>query len=439
MSHPKAVLVGVQLPSVSEEDHLASLAELGRLVKTLGFEVVAQLSQKRSTPAPGTLMGAGKLKELARLTGGSGVVRSFGDEEEPEEAPATAPLSSEDSAVVASKVIFDDELTPTQLRNLESATGADVLDRSGVIIEIFHRHARTREARLQVDIARLRYLAPRLKLARMGQDRQGGGIGAKGVGETSHELDKRRIRDRIAELKRELEAIHRSKAGQRQGRCEQAKVALVGYTNAGKSSLMRALTASDVLVEDKLFATLGTTVRALQPETIPRILIADTVGFIKKLPHDLVASFRSTLDEAQDAGLLLYVVDAADKTFRSQLAVTREVLAELALTARESLVVLNKVDQLTPEALAELQREFPQGLFLSAIQPSSVALLRERIIAHCELGMSEEDLHIPYAAGHLLGEVRLGLRVLAEHHDEQGTMLRVRGAAETIAAIRRKI
>jgi GTP-binding protein HflX len=444
MSRPKAVLVGLQLPSVPEHEVLESLAELGRLVKTLGFEVVAQVTQKRSHPEAGTVIGEGKLKELARLTGGSGIVHRFGDEEE-EEGEASEPevdeedLGSGEVLVKAEKVIFDDDLSPSQLRNLESATGVDVLDRSGVIIEIFHRHARTREARLQVDIARLRYLAPRLKLARMGQDRQGGGIGAKGVGETSHELDKRRIRDRIAELKRELETIRVSQDEQRQGRRDQAKVALVGYTNAGKSSLMRALTGSEVLVEDKLFATLGTTVRALQPETLPRVLISDTVGFIKKLPHDLVASFRSTLDEAKDAGLLLYVVDASDPTFRSQLEVTRSVLAELDLAATESVVVLNKVDKLTADEISVLREEFPQGFFMSALQGDDVASLRERIIAHFEHDMIEAELRVPYAEGHLIGVIRSSLRVIGESHDDDSTTLRVRGYEGSIEAIKKKM
>ena len=195
-----------------------------------------------------------------------------------------------------------------------------MLDRTGVIVDIFHRHARSREARLQVEIARLNYVAPRMREASGGKERQRG----KGAGEAAIELDRRKIRDRIAELREQLAAIQKEHENRRHARQDQLRVALVGYTNAGKSSLMRALTGSEVLVEDKLFATLDTTVRALQPETKPRVLVSDTVGFIKKLPHDLVASFRSTLDEALEASLLLYVVDAADPTHEAQLEVTRE-------------------------------------------------------------------------------------------------------------------
>ena len=226
-------------------------------------------------------------------------------------------------------MLVDHDLSPSQARNLERATSAEVLDRSAVILAIFQRHARSREARLQVEIARLSYWAPRVREQSGGKDREGGGIGGRGAGESQLELDRRKLRDRIAELRAEIKAIEHEAGVRRQRREEQNKVALVGYTNAGKSSLMRALTGSGVAVADRLFATLDTTVRALQPETKPRVLVSDTVGFIKKLPHELVASFRSTLDEARDAELLLHVVDAADAAFPAQIEVTRAVLDEI--------------------------------------------------------------------------------------------------------------
>ncbi len=456
---PKAVLVGVQLPNVSDVDHQASLTELGRLVTTLGYQVIATLSQKRGALENSTVVGEGKLQELGRLTGGTGKVASRvpakkrKDEEAAEDemsaaqaaAKAKATLEEEEEqetgnvAEKADKVIFDSELSPSQLRNLETATGAEVLDRTGVIVEIFHRHAKTREARIQVEIARLKYLAPRLRESRQGQDRQGGGIGAKGAGETAHELDKRRIRDRISELGRELEDIHVNQVERRQRRTEQLTVALVGYTNAGKSSLMRALTASNVLVEDKLFATLDTTIRALSPETQPRILVSDTVGFIKKLPHDLVASFRSTLDEAADASLLLYVVDAADPTWRAQLKVTQDVLAEIVKGDAPSLLVLNKIDCLDEFSLAGLKREFPKALPLSAKKPEDVQKLRDYIIAHFDAAMQEADLVVPYEKSAVLGEIRKSVRVLGETHSDTGTTLRVRGFAEDIARLVKRL
>lgn len=451
---PKAVLVGLHLPDVSTEDYQASMAELSRLAHTLGFDILTVLTQKRTSAVKATIVGEGKLKELARLTGGTGKVASMveavrrkeeaqaEEDKELEQAHIDDGDEDHDTSSIqekADKVIFDDELSPTQLRNIESAVGVEVLDRTGVIIEIFHRHAKTKEARIQVEIARLRYLSPRLRMNRVGQDRQGGGIGSKGVGETAHELDKRRIRDRISELKRELEDIHGSQNERRQRRKDQCTVALVGYTNAGKSSLMRALTGSQVLVEDKLFATLDTTIRAMQPESLPRVLISDTVGFIKKLPHDLVASFRSTLDEAADASLLLYVVDASDPTFRSQLAVTREVLAELNLEATDSLLILNKSDCIDAQETANLLREFPNSIAVSALNPDDVLRLRTKILNHFEKSMEVKTLLIPYHRGDVRGEIHRTMQVLDETHDDEGTSLKIRAFPETIAQILRQL
>src|SRR5690606_14551591 len=243
-------------------------------------------------------------------------------------------------------------------------------------------HAKTREARLQVEIARLRYLAPRLRESAGGGDRVRGGVGGKGAGESSLELDRRRIRDRIAELRRELDQIERGSRTRRARRSELPTVALVGYTNAGKSSLMRALTSTEVYVADKLFATLDTTVRRLVPPTEPPILVTDTVGFIKKLPHDLVASFRSTLDEAKDADLLLHVIDAADPAHADQLAVTREVLAEIGADSVETWLVLNKIDRVDDAGRAVLADRYPRALQLSAKRPADVAALRDRLVEH---------------------------------------------------------
>jgi GTPase len=333
---PRTVLVGVQLPDVTDAELRSSLKELERLCKTLGLEVVGEVTQKRQGLGAATLLGAGKLVELAAWTGGTGVVpkgppgkrRATAEEdeedEEDEEQDETGALDvAEPPAPIggprATVVVVDHELSPRQLRNIDRATAAaEVLDRTGVIIEIFHRHASSRPARLQVEIARLTYVAPRLRETG-GGERQRGGIGQRGAGESSVELDRRKVRDRISELKAELAAIEGESKTRRTRREAALRVALVGYTNAGKSSLMRALTGSHVLVADKLFATLDTTVRALWPESRPRILVSDTVGFIKKLPHDLVASFRSTLDEALEASLLLQMVDAADPGFRAHL------------------------------------------------------------------------------------------------------------------------
>jgi GTP-binding protein HflX len=449
-SRPRAVLVGVQLPDVDDDDHAADLAELARLVGTLGYDVVGTVSQRRDALAHTAVLGEGKLKDLAELTGGRGDVhsgprkpiskararreeaegggkdRDADGEDGPEPAEADAPGRPK-------MVVVDHDITPSQARNLERATGVDVLDRTGVIIEIFHRHARSREARLEVEIARLHYVAPRLRETGGGKERQRG----RGAGEAAIELDRRKIRDRIAELREQLDAIQREQSQRRQARQDQLRVALVGYTNAGKSSLMRALTGSQVLVEDKLFATLDTTVRSLQPETKPRILVSDTVGFIKKLPHDLVASFRSTLDEALEASLLLYVVDASDPTHEAQLQVTRDVLKEIGADAVPRLLVFNKSDRVDVARRPELARAHAgeEVVVLSAHDPADVSALRERIVTFFEGRMVEADLLVPYARQALLAEVHANARVVSEDYDESGSRLRVRGLPAAIARL----
>jgi len=261
------------------------------------------------------------------------------------------------------------------------------------------------------------------------------GIGGKGAGESALELDRRKIRDRIAELREELDAIRKEQGVRRAQRRDARRVALVGYTNAGKSSLMRALTGSDVLVADKLFATLDTTVRALHPEVKPRILVSDTVGFIKKLPHDLVASFRSTLDEALEASFLLYLADASDPTFRSQLEVTRSVLREIGADAVPSKLLLNKIDRVDAETRAALAAELPDAILLSAKDASDVATLRQTIIAFFEATMVEGELLVPYAKQNLVPEVFEVARVTAEECDASGRRLKVLAHPATLARL----
>ncbi|MCD6584800.1 MAG: GTPase HflX, partial [Desulfobacteraceae bacterium] len=335
--------------------------------------------------------------------------------------------------------VYDGEISTKQLKNLEQATGVEVLDRTGVILEIFSRHAKSREALIQVEIAKLAYLSPRLRASHIGGDRQGGGIGSKGAGETSHELDKRRIRDRISELKLRLVGIRKEQNRRRSRRKENLQVSLVGYTNAGKSSLMRKLTGSDVLVQDKLFATLDTRVKSMQPEAFPPVLVSDTVGFIKKLPHDLVASFQSTLDEALAASLLLFMVDASDPAFRSQLAVTQSVLKEIGGEEIPSRIVLNKIDKLTTVELEALHREFPDGIFISAHNTEDVAFLRKKILAYFESNMIETTMVIPYDKGHLLGQLRNKAGIINESYDETGTEVTFKTSPETLTWLQKKM
>src|SRR3954470_5900330 len=318
----RAVVAAVHKPSVTDLEFEASLAELRQLAKTLGFDVAHTFTQKRAGFDSAGYFGEGKREELKALV--------------------------EEGADI---VLIDHEISPSQAHNLEKEIGREVMDRTMVILEIFHRHARSRAARAQVEIARLGYMAPRMREAAKlagPKDRARSGTGGRSGGESHGELDRRKIRDRIAELQKELDAMKLERKTQRARRHERqglARVALVGYTNAGKSTLMRALTGSEALVADKLFATLDTTVRALQPESVPRVLVSDTVGFIKNLPHGLVASFKSTLDEALEASLLAHVVDASDPGFERQLAVTTKVLDEIGAQDVPRLLVFNKIDR----------------------------------------------------------------------------------------------
>lgn len=448
---PKAVLVAVHLPHVDDLEFRSSLEELERLVSTLGYRTVEKVTQTRSHLEAAAVLGEGKLQELGQLTGGDGHIGSTApkrkdkarlkreaaehDEEDEDDADDEGEPHATSHAKKVDLVAVDHDLSPSQARNLERATGAQVLDRTGVIIEIFHRHAKSREARLQVEIARLNYTAPRLRESPGSKERQQG----RGAGEAALELDRRKVRDRIAELREELVAVQRDQDVRRSHRRQARRIALVGYTNAGKSSLMRALTGSDVYVENKLFATLDTTVRALHPESKPRILVSDTVGFIKKLPHDLVASFKSTLDEALEASHLLHLVDASDPSWNAQLEVTREVLAEIGAGDVPSTLVMNKIDRLEPDELARLRKALPDAWFVSAHDRGDVAKIRERIVEIFETSYVEEQLRIPYTRQAVLSEMHDAGRVVAEQYEEGGIDVTYRAEPETIARFKAKL
>jgi len=451
---PPAVIVGVQLQGVADEALSRSLDELERLAKTLGLRVIGRVTQKRRGLRATNVLGEGKLKELAQYTGGPGFVPSFAppgsrDHDEAESPDAELSELEDDAEAEAADgsprqavtVIVDHDLSPTQMRNLEKATGVEVLDRSMVILSIFQRHARTREARIQVEIARLVYMAPRLREANAGAERQRGGIGGKGAGESALELGRRASRDRIAELRRSLESVQREAEAQRSRRSNTATqtVALVGYTNAGKSRLMRALTNDTMYVADQLFATLDTTVRILVPETRPRILISDTVGFIKDLPHDLVASFRSTLAEARDANLHLHVLDAADPAMRDQYQVTRQVLAEIGAAEHPRLLILNKCDLLDVEQRAALAREFPEAVLMAASSADDVLRLHGLIQSFFEQSMEEAEFVIPYDQQAKVALLHERCRVLEERYEEDGAHLRVRAPAALLGGLRREL
>ncbi len=435
-----AVVAAVQLPSVSDVEFEASLTELRELAKTLGFEVVRTFIQKRAGFDTTAYLGAGKRQEIRRFVN---------DEPDPEDFEETERAAALADGRPIEAILVDHEISPTQARNLEVEVGCEVMDRTMVILEIFHRNARSRAARAQVEIARLGYMAPRLReMAKLAgpQGRQRSGAGGRGGGESHTELDRRKIRDRIAELQQEINAMEverKTQRARRQGRQSLAGVALVGYTNAGKSTLMRALTGSEVLVANKLFATLDTTVRVLYPESVPRVLVSDTVGFIKNLPHGLVASFKSTLDEALDAALLLHVIDASDPGFERQLQVTDEVLAEIGADSVPRIRVFNKIDHVGDEAAqaereAALRAQYPDCVVMSARRPSEVAALRDAIVAFFQQDFVDAELFLPWSAQQLRGEIYENCEVLEERADEQGAFFSVRGERDTVEALRER-
>ncbi|WP_026339255.1 GTPase HflX [Psychromonas ossibalaenae] len=426
----RALLISIRTPDVSQQEVDESLSELGRLVNTLGFSVLAAKTQRQRSTKQLSVLGSGKLEELAALTGEyepplQDEAQIEFDSEEFDQAELSELLAIPEAQEQANVVVFDCELSPTQLRNVEASLGVEVYDRTRVIIEIFSKHARTRTAKLQVEIARLNYLTPRLRDENSGdRERQKG----RWIGESAFEINRRRIRDKIADLKRELKKLQKEMQGRRSGRVEQLCVALVGYTNAGKSSLMRALTDSEVLVEDKLFATLDTTVRTLQPPTQPRILISDTVGFIKKLPHDLVASFHSTLEEAKDATLLLYVVDASDENFTSQLTVVDHVLQQLNIDFSNKLLLLNKVDCLSEEQQLTLLEQYPDALQISTRDKNDIALVHQEIQNFLEKKMCPACFHIPYTASGIMGEIHSKMQVIDEQYHEDGMRITLKAS-----------
>ena len=391
----RAVLVGAPLKSLHEGIAQEHLEELTRLTDTAGGQVVDIVRQRIDAPHPRFYVGKGKVDELRECV-----------------ADADADL-----------VIFDDELTPAQGKALEDRIGVRVLDRAELILDIFATRARSGEAKMQVELAQLQYLLPRLKRMWTHLSRIRGGVGLRGPGETQLETDRRMIGRRIADLRKKLESVTQAQAVQRQSREGKFRVALVGYTNAGKSSLLRALSGSDLFVEDRLFATLDSATRSVDLGEGFEALVTDTVGFIRKLPHHLVASFRSTLEEAREADLLAQVIDASHAGWEEQKGVVKDVLDELDLGDRPQILVFNKIDRLThaeEEALSRRVRAFDAtpAVFLSALRPDTfepvLALFKARIRAglrHLSVRVGAHDggtLAMLYREGEVLNQSQDG-------------------------------
>lgn len=399
----KAVLVGVDRGR-SEWPIEESMAELERLAHTAGADVVAELTQRLDRPNPRTFIGAGKAGEVAETA------RAHG----------------------AGMVVFDDDLSPSQQKNVEDLLGEiKVLDRTALILDIFALHAVSREGKLQVELARLEYVLPRLRgmWGHLEAERLGGGRGARfGAGESQLEVDRRMTRRRIAELRRELKQVSSERDLQRKRRARSGvfRVALVGYTNAGKSTLLNALTGADVLAYDMLFATLDSTTRR---HTLPEgreITLTDTVGFIHKLPHGLVEAFKSTLDEVNEADLLLHVTDGSAPQREAQMAAVREVLAEIGASERPGVVVFNKADAMDPADRAALERRYPGAVFVSALSGEGTEGLIERIAAEAAREAVMMTVRIPYTRGELVQLAHERAQIVSETHTPDGTLLVLR-------------
>jgi len=338
-AHEKAILVGVEHKDVDKWDLEDSLIELGQLATTAGAHVVDTVVQKLEKPTAPFYIGKGKAQDVARQCARQEVT----------------------------SVIFDDELSPAQGRNLEQLVSRKVLDRTQLILDIFAQRARTREGRLQIELAQLHYLLPRLTRMWTHLSRQSGGIGTRGPGETQLEVDRRRVLERIARLERDLKDVRKHRTVQREGRMRRnwPLASLIGYTNAGKSSLLNLLTGAGVLAEDKLFATLDPTTRQVTLPNKLKLLLTDTVGFIRKLPHTVIESFKATLEEVQVADLLIHVVDVSHPQFREQIAAVEAVLRELDASGKQTLMVLNKIDQVDPDVLIGLKAHYPAAVAIS--------------------------------------------------------------------------
>ncbi len=392
------MLVGAPLRGVEERAVNEHMEELHRLTETAGGRVVGSLIQRLDVPAAQTYIGKGKVGELRELV----------------------------EARSADLVIFDDELKPDQAKNLEDALGVRVMDRSELILDIFASRARTRESKLQVELAQLEYLLPRLARMWTHLSRIRGGIGLRGPGETQIETDRRLINRRISELRRKLKSVAEARATQRKRRRGEYRVALVGYTNAGKSSILRALSGDDLFVEDRLFATLDSTTRTVDVGAGYTALITDTVGFIRKLPHHLVASFRSTLEEAREADLLLHVVDASHPEWEEQKRVVQGVLSDLELDGQPQLLVFNKVDRLThqeEEAFRTRVRAFDStpSIFTSATETSGLDSLVEALRARVRKRYPRVEVELSAADGELIAALHREGEVL----DQRGNGTRI--------------
>ena len=406
----KALLVGVILPNKYQRDIENYLSELSLLAKTAEVEVLGSITQSLSKVNPAFYIGRGKANQVVEQA----------------------------RILEANLIIFDEELSPAQIKNYHKlAKDIKVIDRSGLILDIFKKHAKTREAKTQVELALCQYLLPRLTRQWTHLERQMGGVGTRaGMGETQIEIDRRLIREKISKLKVDLKKIERERKTQSQNRKKEFSVALVGYTNAGKSTLFNALTGNDVYVKDQLFATLDTTVRKFRINRSHKVLISDTVGFIGKLPHNLVASFRSTLKEAIEANLILIVLDASSSTIDDHLNTIKKVLNDLGAEEMPKTIILNKIDQVQDESrIIQLKNDYSDAILVSALHHLKLDDIKNHIIQKIESDFVIFDLNIPYSQGKKISQLKNQAEILDEVYGDQEILLKVKGKKEILDKI----
>jgi len=405
-----AFLVGVSHGDQTTEVVKEHLSELKMLAETAGAKVVGQITQKLRKINPQYFIGKGKALQII-----------------------------EQAKILNVKlIIFDDELNPGQVKNfLRLAKNIKIIDRNGLILDIFRKHAQTREAKTQVELAQLEYILPRLTRQWSHLERQMGGIGTlAGMGESQIEVDRRLIRQRISKLKKNLTYIEKERQTQSKRRKDEYRVALVGYTNAGKSTLMRALSGEDVLIQDQLFATLDTTIRKVQLDKYHSILLSDTVGFIRKLPHDLVASFRSTLLEVLESNLILVVLDAASDQVSEHLKTIGEVLKELGAERNEALTVLNKIDLISENGkMNYLKRKYPDAIMVSAKDQLRLDRLIAEMIKSMNAGYETVEITFSYEQGKELAKAQENVEVLERHYQNDSIRLKIKGRRNRVKQI----
>ena len=410
LKQEKALMVGVIHGEVDEASAYEHLEELELLAVTAGAEVVGQITQRLNKLNPQFLVGKGKADQIVEQA----------------------------KELDAQLIIFDDDLSPAQAKNFMNLTdNLKVIDRSAIILDIFRQHAKSREAKTQVELAHLEYLLPRLTRQWTHLERQMGGIGTRaGMGETQIEIDRRLIRTRISKLKKELIKIDQERIIQSRGRQKFFRAALVGYTNAGKSTLMNALSDADVYVQDQLFATLDTTIRQVDINDSHKILLSDTVGFVRKLPHDLVASFRSTLKEVVDADLLLLVLDASSTQVLDHYNTIKNVLEEIAAGDKRNLIVLNKIDLVEDmQVLNQLKQSFPDAVMISALDKLRLDELLKSIQSIMDESFQTVEVDIPFTDGKTISEIQDDMDVLHREYYNEGVRMTIKGPSRKIQKI----